>query len=211
MISNKILAGLGILVLGGAIGFLGAATPVSTAHQESIQLIDTPLSIAPNDYAAQSLQMTKGQTIQITLSITNQTMFTFDIMNQSQFYLYNNCAPKCAQPLLGGNGSYSQQAGETSATQKNITVSPSLPYSGQFNAPTNGTYYFVFDNSIGPAWTNYLNQNATGHLAGQFSLSSTQVVNSDSVNWIIVGLGAAVTLAGGAMATAIWDPKSGPA
>jgi hypothetical protein len=203
--------GFGILLLGAAIGFFGASTPTSSASQQTLHLIDTSFSVASNDYSAQSLQMTKQEMVQIALSIDNQTMFTFDIMNQSQFYLYNNCAPRCAQPLLGGNGSYYQQAGEVEPVQFNTTVFPSSPYSGQFEAPTNGTYYFVFDNTIGPAWTTYLNQNAAGNTTGHFSLFSAQLVTTRSANWAMVGLGAVITVTGGGAATAMWGtkPKAG--
>jgi hypothetical protein len=202
------IIGIAILIVGSIIGFFGAATPSASAFQQSVSLVNTPLNIAPNDYAAQSLQMTMGETIQITLSIDNQTLFTFDIMNQSQFYIYNNCAPKCAQPMLGGSGSYYLQAGEVTPSQLNVTVSPSAPYSGSFTAPFNGTYYFVFDNSIGPSWSAYLGQNATGHVAGEFSLSSTQLVTTYSIDWSFVGIGAGITLVGGAIATIMWFPKN---
>jgi len=195
-----------ILVIGSAVGFLGAATPTSNAYQQNISLIDTSISVAPNNYAAQSLQMTKNETIRIHLSVDNQSMFTFDIMNQSQFYLFNNCAPKCEQPLLGGQGSYYQQDAEATPTQLNVTISPSTAYSEPFMAPSNGTYYFVFDNSIGPTWSNYLNQNATGHLDGHFALTSIQLGTNYLVNWVLVGAGAMFTVIGGVIATVLWKP-----
>jgi len=207
MESTRIFIGLGILVLGAIIGFLGAATPITSASQQTTSLINTVIVIAPNDYSTQSLQLAKGETVQLTLSIENQTIFTFDIMNQSQFYIYNNCAPKCAQPLLGGVGSYYQQAGEVEPTQANFSVSPSSPYSGQFKAPANGTYYFVFDNSIGPSWRSYSEHNATGATIGQFSLSSIRSVTNSSVNWAMVGLGAVITISGGGAASATFGTR----
>jgi len=207
MASTRIFIGLGILGLGAVIGFFGATTPITSAAQQTIPLINTVIVIAPNDYSTQSLQLIKGETVQLALSIENQTIFTFDIMNQSQFYVYNNCAPKCMQPLLGGSGAYYQQAGEVEPTQVNVTVSPSSPYSGEFMAPANGTYYFVFDNSIGPTGQSYSDHNVTGATIGQFSLSSTQSVTNSSVNWVIVGLGAIVTISGGGAASGMWETK----
>ncbi len=71
----------------------------------------------------------------------------------------------------------------------NVSVAPSLPYSGEFNAPANGTYYFLFDNTIGASWSNYLGQNSTGPTDGQFSLSTVQSVKTDSINWGVTGSG----------------------
>jgi len=161
--------------------------------------------VDPNDYATQSLVMTTGQTIQVSLRIDNQTIFTFDVMNQTQYDVWYNCAPRCHQPLLGGNGAYYQQAKERTPTLVNATVSPSSPYLAQFAAPSNATYYFVLDNSIGPAWANYLNQDASNSTIGQLTLTSMQAVTDYAVNWSFIGLGAVVILAGGAIAT--WWPR----
>lgn len=207
MVSTSIFIGLGLLALGAAIGFFGAATPIASASQQTIPLINTVIVVAPNDYSTQSLQLAKGETVQLSLSIENQTIFTFDIMNQSQFYIYNNCAPKCVQPFLGGTGSYYQQAGEAEPSQVNVSISPLSPYSKQFTAPANGTYYFVFDNSIGPSWSSYSDQNASGATVGQFSLSSIRAVTTSSVNWAMVGLGAVVTISGGGAASASWGTR----
>ena len=201
---------MALLGLGTVIGFLGAVTPLKITSQQNVNLINTPISVAPNDYATQSLEMTRGETVHVTLSIENQTIFTFDIFNQSQYYIYYDCAPMCAQPQLGGNGSFSEQAGELTPYQLNVTITPSTPYSGEFTAPTNGTYYFLFDNTIGPSWSSYVNQNATGPTDGQFSLSTTSVINGNSVNWKMLGLGSAMTLAGGIAATMLWGTKSKP-
>ena len=150
MVSTKVLVGLALLLVGSVVGFFGAATPFASTSQKTIPLLNTTFSVPPNDYATQSLELTQGKIVHVAFGIDNQTMFTFDIMNESQYYIYYNCAPECAQPLLGGNGTYYQQAGEADPTQLNATVSPSSPYSGDFRALTNGTYYFVFDNTIGP-------------------------------------------------------------
>ncbi len=207
MVSKSALVGLLILVLGLVVGLAGAVTPVASTSQQSYPLLDTSIRVDPNGYASQNLAMTNGQTVQVNLSIDNQTMFTFDIMNQKQYYVYYGCAPLCAQPLLGGSGTYNEQAGETNPTLLNVTVSPSTPYQGSFTAPADGTYYFVLDNSIGPSWSTYVNANAPGFTTGHFTITATQPVTSYSVNWTLVGLGAAVLLIGGAVATATWESK----
>ena len=210
MVSTKVSIGFAVLLIGSAIGFFGAATPVVTASQQTVQILNTTFSVAPNDYATQSLELTQGDIVHVAMSIDNRTMFTLDIMNQNQYYTYNNCAPRCAQPLLGGNGTYYQQAGEADPTQLNVTVSQSSSYSGDFRALTNGTYYFVFDNTIGPTWSSYVNQNATGDTSGNFSLFLTESVSTHSMNWTVVGLGAVLTLSGGGAATAFWgmEPRT---
>jgi len=209
MASKAVYAGLVILVVGAAVGVLGAANPVATLSQGRVALIDTPVTVGPNDYATQSLEMTAGQSLQVSLRIDNRTTFSFEIMNQTQYDAWYDCAPRCHQPLLGGSGTYYQQAKEETPTQLNVTVSPSSPYAGQFTAPSNATYYFVLDNSIGPTWTTYLDQDANGSTTGQIALTSTQPVTDYSVNWSIVGLGSALMLAGGAMAT--WLARPGRA
>jgi len=199
-------AGLALLIVGAAIGILGAARPVASVSDQPFTLISTPVTVDPNDYATQSLVMTAGQTVQVALRIDNQTIFTFDVMNQTQYDVWYDCAPRCHQPLLGGNGTYYQQADERTPTQVNVSISPSAPYSAQFKAPSNATYYFVLDNSVGPTWASYLNQNASGSTTGQLTLTSTEPVADYSANWWLVGLGAVVTLAGGGIAT--WWPRS---
>jgi hypothetical protein len=201
--------GLVLLVVGVIIGIFGAITPISTASQQSVMLVNTPLGVDPNDYATQNLQMTKGQSVEIDLSIENETVkFTFDIMNQTQYYIWYGCAPECYQPLLSGNGSYYQQANETTPFLVNDTVSPSSPYQASFTAPANGTYYFVFDNSIGPSWTTYVNHNATGYTLGKFALSGMQLTNNYSANWPVIGIGSIAMLAGGAVATVLMGKKT---
>jgi hypothetical protein len=185
-------------------------TPVASTSQQSYSLLDTSIRIAPNDYASQNLAMSKGQTVQVNLSIDNQTMFTFDIMNQKQYRVYYGCAPMCAQPMLGGSGTFNQQANEANPTLLNVTVSPSAPYQGSFTAPDDGTYYFVFDNSIGPSWVTYVNTSATGFTTGHFTITATQPVTSYSVNWTLVGIGAALLIVGGAVATVSWEAKPKP-
>ena len=190
--------------MGVAIGALGVARPLASVSQQPVTLINAAITVDPNDYATQSLMMTTGQTVQVALRIDNQTIFTFDIMNQTQYDVWYNCAPRCHQPLLGGNGTYYQQANERTPTLVNATVSPSSPYAEQFSVPSNATYYFVLDNSVGLTWANYLNQDATGSTVGQLTLTSTQAVTDYAVNWLLVGLGSVVILVGGAIAT--WLP-----
>ena len=210
MHSRILVIGLAVLVAGVVIGAIGVATPLASASQQPATLINAAITVDPNDYATQSLIMTAGQQVQVGMRIDNQTIFTLDIMNQTQYDVWYNCAPRCHQPLLGGNGTYYEQANEKTPTLVNATVSPSSLYSAQFTVPSNATYYFVLDNSVGPAWVNYLNQNASGSTMGQLTLTSTQVVTGYAVNWPLVGLGSVVALVGGAIATWLPYPKRTP-
>jgi len=207
MVSRIAAMGLVVLIAGVAIGVIGVTRPSASVSQQQVTLINTIITVDPNDYATQSLIMTAGQTIQIALRIDNHTIFTFDVMNQTQYDVWYNCAPRCHQPLLGGNGTYYQQGDERTPTLVNATVSPSSPYMAQFSAPSNATYYFVLDNSVGPTWANYLNQDASGSTMGQLSLMSLQAVTDYAVNWLFVGLGSLVMLVGGAIATWLPLPK----
>ncbi len=201
--------GFVLLILGVVIGIFGAITPISSTSERTVSLVNTPLGIDPNDYATQNLQMTKGQTVNVSLSIDNQsTIFSFDIMNQTQYYIWYGCAPDCYQPLLGGHGTYYQQAKETTPYLVNASVSPSSPYNATFTAPSNGTYYFVFDNSIGASWSTYINHNASGYTIGRFALSEVQPVRVYSANLLFVGLGSVAMLAGGAIPAIFWQKKT---
>jgi hypothetical protein len=204
LLSKASYIGLVILMIGIAVGVVGALSPMSSFKQQPVTLINTPVSVDPNDYATQSLQMTQGQNLQIKVSISNQTDFFFYVMNQTQYYVWYGCAPQCHQPLLGGQGTFSEQANETTPDFVNATVTPAAPYNGTFTAPVNGTFYFVFDNSVGPSWGTYTNHNATGNAVANFLLSSVQPVKSYSVNWLLVGAGSAAMLLGGTVSTAFW-------
>lgn len=198
--------GFALLVVGIMIGIFGAITPVTTAVQKPVSLVDTPVGVDPNDYATQNLQMVQGQTVNVALSIVNSTVkFSFDIMNQTQYYIWYGCAPLCYQPLLNGSGTYYQQANETTPYMINVTVTPSSPYSGSFTAPSNGTYYFVFDNSIGSSWSTYIGRNATGYTKGTFALSEIEPTRVNAANWVVVGIGSAAMLAGGALPYVFWQ------
>jgi len=201
---------LTIFVAGVAIGIVGISRPLASVTQQPVTLVDAVFTVDPNDYATQSLVMTTGQRIQVAVSINNQTIFTFDVMNQTQYDVWYNCAPRCHQPLLGVNGTYYQQANEKTPTLMNATVSLSSPYSAQFTAPSNATYYLVLDNSIGLTWANYVNQDASGSTMGRLTVTSTQAVTDYAVNWPLVGLGSAVVLAGGVMATWLPHPRRTP-
>jgi hypothetical protein len=202
-----LIAGV-LIVVGLAIGLYGASKPTASQVTESNDvLLKTVIAIDPNDYATQNLLMIKGQSVNFTLDLDNDTIFTFDVMNQSQYYIYYGCAPRCAQPLLGGNGSYYQQEGETTPYFVNATVSGFTPYVGKFTAPANGTYYFVFDNSIGENWAQYLGHNATGSTVGNFTMATVATGNSYSLNWSEVGPGIGVMIVGGAVPLFLWRPK----
>ncbi|HXW95004.1 MAG TPA: hypothetical protein VEJ19_04795 [Nitrososphaerales archaeon] len=210
MFSRIAVIGLAVFVVGVVIGAVGVATPLATASQQPATLINAAITVDPNDYATQSLIMTAGQSAQVALRIENQTIFTFDIMNQTQYDIWYSCAPRCHQPLLGGNGTYYEQANEKTPTLVNATVSPSSPYMALFVVPSNATYYFVLDNSVGPTWADYLNQDASGSTVGQLTLTSTQAGTDYSINWLLVGLGSVVILVGGGIATWSLHPKRKP-
>ena len=201
------MVGLVILVVGLIVGVAGALMPVATPSQQSYTLLDSDLSIAANDYQSRNFVLSPGQSVDINLRIDNQTIFFFYIMNQSQYYVFYGCAPTCFQPLLGGNGTFAQQAGESTPTLVNATVSPSQAYSSQFTAPSAGTFYFVFDNSVGANWSQYVNSTG-GETTGHITLTGTKTVTNYSVNWSFVGLGSALLLVGGAVSTATWEKKS---
>jgi len=198
---------LAIIVAGLVVGVVGISRPSTSVSQQPVTLVSSAITVDPNDYATQSLVMTTGQEIQVAMGISNQTIFSFDIMNQTQYDVWYNCAPRCHQPLLGGNGTYYQQASERVPALVNATVSPSSPYMAQFTAPSNATYFFVLDNSVGQTWADYLNQNATGSTVGQLTVTSMRAVTAYAVNLLFVGLGSVVILAGGAIATWFPHPK----
>lgn len=207
MSSRITVVGLAILVVGAIIGIVGVSRPLTSVSLQPVTLVNAALVVDPNDYASQSLVMTAGQSVQVALRISNQTIFTFDIMNQRQYDVWYNCAPRCHQPLLGGSGTYYQQANETDPSLVNATVTPSAPYMAPFTAPSNATYYFVLDNSIGSTWSSYLNQDASGSTMAQLTLTSTQAVTEYEANWLFVGLGVVVILVGGAIATWLGTPR----
>ena len=203
--------GLVLLIAGAVLGVLGVASPTATTSPQRVKLLDTPITVSPNDYMSRSLELSGGQTVRVTLSIDNQTVFTFDIMNQTQYGVWYNCAPRCHQPLLGGSGAYYEQADEWTPVLMNVTVSPSSPYSGMFTAPSNATYYLVLDNSVGPTWASYLDQNASGPTVGQLSLETQVAATTYAIDWLVIGPGAAITLAGGVIATWAQRPRAEPA
>jgi len=207
-LSKIVYLGLGLLVVGLLVGISGAINPVSNFSQQVITLVKTPIGVDPNDYATQNLQMVKGQTVDVDMSIDNQSvMFSFDIMNQTQYYIWYGCAPECHQPLLGGNGTYYERANESIPYIVNETVTPSSPYNASFTAPSNGTYYFVFDNSLGSSWSTYVNHNASGYTVGVFDLIEPRQVGAYSANWPLLGVGSTIMLAGGAVSTIFWESK----
>jgi hypothetical protein len=207
MFTRLAYIGFVLLPVGLAVAIFGAISPVGTHLTQSITLVNTPVGVDPNDYATQNLQMIAGQTIGIDLSIQNQSLiFSFDIMNQTQYYVWYGCAPECHQPLLGGSGNYSQQANERKAYLTNATVSLDSPFNSSFTAPSNGTYYFVFDNSVGSSWSTYVNRDAIGYAVGNFKLTEVESGVVDSPNWMILILGALLMLIAGIVCAICWKP-----
>jgi hypothetical protein len=197
------------LVIGLAVGAYGAVTPVTTTSSATQTLVTLSLNVDPNDYQSANYNLTSGQTVSVYTSIVNATVFNLEIMNRSQYYNFYGCAPFCrAAANVSGAGGAVPPQGLT--TLENVTVSSSSPYSGTFSAPTSGVYYFVFDNSVGPNWASYLATNATGFTQGNFTLSQQVPVKSYAANLTVVGVGAALLIIGGAIATAMWGGSSAP-
>ncbi len=63
LLTAKVITGLSLIVIGAAIGFFGASTPISSASQQKVSLVSTAISVAPNDYSTQSLELTKGESV----------------------------------------------------------------------------------------------------------------------------------------------------
>ncbi len=148
----KLAVGIAIVLLGLSIGILAAYRPLSTVSQLN-STFSTPVRVDPNDYKAESLVMSKGEIVTFAMQLDNQTALRLYIMNSSQYPIFYQCAPKCAQPLLGGKGAYYLQAGLSKPDLfLNTSVSESKPFRGNFTAPASGTFYFVFDNSVGGNW-----------------------------------------------------------
>src|SRR5579875_3233499 len=159
MASKLVIVGVVVLLIGLGIELTGAFLPTATASSQSESLINSAYSIDSNDYLSHNVQLSQGQKVNVSVSLESQTIFQFYIMNQSQYYVYYGCAPMCHKPLLGGNGTFWQQANETEGAFVNVTtITPASSYSGEFTAPANGTYYFVFDNTVGPTWATYVGQ-----------------------------------------------------
>ena len=216
MVAKAAVVGIVILVIGLLVGIYGVYTPVSAQKQQSYTLLSTSVRVDPNDYAAQNVLLAQGQVINYQISIQNQTTFQLTIMNQSQYYTFYGCAPFCRSgnitgPPGGPPVGYVPEQNLTSFV--NATVTPSAAVANSFTAPANGTYYFIFDNSVGPSYATYIGQNASGFTTGSFSLTTTGLVTTNVVNWNFVGAGIALLIVGGAIATATWGssrPKPKP-
>ena len=222
MVAKVALIGFVILVVGLIVGIYGVYTPVSAQKASTITLLNVQASVDANDYQSKNVVLNQGETVNYQASIANTTIFYLYIMNQSQYYNYYGCAPFCYQPLLGGNGTFWQQAGESQGAMVNIsTLTPSSSKSGSFTAPSDGTYYFVLDNSIGPNMATYIGSNASQVVCGtsnpfacntvvNLQITTPGTVTSHSANWAVVGIGIALLIIGGAIGTAMWGATAGP-
>lgn len=222
MVAKLALIGLVILVVGLIVGIYGVYTPVSAQTQSTVTLLNVQASVDANDYQSKNVVLNQGETVNYQASIANTTVFYLYVMNQAQYYNYYGCAPFCYQPLLGGNGNFWQQAGESQGALVNIsTLTPSSPSSGSFTAPSDGTYYFVLDNSIGPNLATYIGSNASNVVCGtsnpfacntvvNLQITTQGTVTTHSANWAVVGIGIALLIIGGAIGTAMWTQPTKP-
>jgi len=196
-----------IIASGLAIGLIASYAPVASYSQLS-STFTTPVSAGPNNYEALHLSMTKGEIASYDAVLDNKSAVRLYIFNTTQLALFDKCAPKCVQPLLGGTGAYYQQAGLSRPDLfLNISVSETKPYSGNFSAPSTGVYYFVFDNSVGGSMSSYLAQNATSFETGSLRMTVFQVAAVYSINWDLVLIGVAEMVFGGVLATVFWQPR----
>lgn len=196
-----------MLLLGLSIGFLAMYYPLTSTSTLN-STFSTPVSVDPNDFKSESLAMTKGEVTNFAMQVDNATAMRLYIMNSTQYSIFLKCAPKCAQPLLGGKGSYYEQTGLTRPDLfLNVSISESKPYRGNFTAPTAGQFYFVFDNSVGGNWSTYLGQNATGFESGTIKMTVFQVATTYAINWDLVIIGAVEIVLGGVVTTILWTPR----
>ncbi len=220
MVSRVALIGLVILVVGLIVGIYGVYSPVSAQKASAITLLSTTKAVDANDYASQNIPLNQSQTIQITASIKNTTIFGFYIMNSAQYYNFYGCAPWCHTAAnISGVGAVGPQ---NLTAQVNVTtITPSSPYSASFTAPAAGNYYLVLDNSVGPSWATYSGQNAsvvacnTGNpfacdTVVDLSVTTQGTVTTHTANWTVVGIGIALLIIGGAVGTVMWGAMSGP-
>jgi hypothetical protein len=206
MASAGAVAGIIILIIGLIVGVYAVIYPV---HQS---VLSQTLSIDGNDYQSANFNLTSGERAYIQVSISNNTIFTFDIMNRTQYYnFYTVCAPYCHTGLniVGCSCNVTSNpltAVESKPTLENMTVTSSSPITIDFTAPSSGTYYFVFDNTIGPNYSCYISTclgslvspQATYATVGSFSLSGY------AINWNFLGVGIVLLIIGGLIATVFW-------
>lgn len=207
MVSTTAYIGIVILVVGLGFGMYGAVSPVSNASSQTVTLANQSIHVDPNDYASLNLLLGQGQKAQLSVAIENTTIFQFYVMNSAQYYTYYGCGPWCHSAAnISGVGAVPPQ---NLTTLVNITtITPSSPYSGTFTAPANGTYYFIFDSTIGPSWATYIGQNSPGYTYVNFTSTTSEVVATHAANWPIAGTGMALLLVGGVVATATWEKKT---
>lgn len=220
MVSKIAIVGLAILVVGIIVGFVGAYVPSSATSSTSSTLLNTTFAVDANDYQSKNLNLTSGEQMNVQVSILNNTIFQVEILNASQYGagsssgLYG-CLPFCRAAPNGSVVGYVPEQNITAL--KNVTVTSSSPQSFSFVAPSSGTFYLVLDNSVGPSYTTYLDQNASlvacntpnpFHCLTVGNLTITYYPTISSINWVFVAPGIALLLVGGAIATAAWDSGS---
>jgi hypothetical protein len=201
------LIGVVILLLGLSIGLFAFYYPLSSTSTLN-STFSTPVSVDPNDFKSETLSMTKGEVVNYAMQLDNATSIWMYIMNSTQYSIFLKCAPKCAQPLLGGKGTYYEQAGLSRPDYfLNVSISESKPYKSNFTAPTSGTFFFVFDNSIGGNWSSYLGQNATGFKFGTIKMTVFQIATTYAINWDLMIISVVEIILGGVVTTVLWTPR----
>lgn len=209
MASAGAIAGIVILVIGLILGVYAVIYPTHPA------VLSQTLSVDGNDYQSANLNLTSGERAYIHVSISNETIFTFDIMNRTQYYnFYNVCAPFCHTGMnIVGCGcnvtSNPLTAVESVVTLANVTVTPSSSATIDFTAPSTGTYYFVYDNTIGPNYSCYIATCLGGLVSPQatYPTVGTFSINGYAINWTFLGAGIALLVIGGLIATVLWSSR----
>jgi hypothetical protein len=201
MVSTGAIVGLVILIVGLIIGAYAVAVP------EHPTVLSQTLNVDGNGYQSANINMTAGQRAFVQVSIANNTIITFDIMNRTQYYNYYGCAPFCHNGTnVAGCGCNVSNALAAPAYLSNVTVTPSSPASIAFTAPSTGTYYFIFDNTVGPNYSCYISY-CLGSMvspSATFPTVTTFTVSGYAVNWTLLGLGAGLLILGGLIATILW-------
>lgn len=189
-----------VLAVGLILGIAGVLYPASASSSQVSPIVPSQTyKVDGNDYHSQGIALSAGETVTIGVTEQNSTVFNLLIMNTTQYRNYYGCAPAC-HSLPGA------PAGAL-ASLVNATVSPTKAYDAPLTLPAADTYYFVFDNTVGANYSEYVQCYGPAGICngveatGLFSLSTTSSTTNYSTNWLLVGPGALLLLVGGVIGT----------